>query len=38
LLSLQKRQFLRDDKLRLGSNIPTTNNSETFFVFLSCEF
>jgi len=27
-----------DHKLPLDGNIPTTNNSETFLVFLLCEF
>jgi len=27
-----------DHKLLLGNNIPTKNDSETFLVFLLCEF
>ena len=37
-MSLQRLQFLMDHKLSLGSNIPTTSNSETFLVFFLWEF
>ena len=36
-MSLQKLQSHMDHKLPLGGNIPTTNDSETFLVFLWCE-
>jgi len=36
-MSIQNLQSLMDHKLPLGSNMPTTNDNETFSVFILCK-